>query len=181
LFACALGVCLVLGCKSRQQRCDEAREAAIHAWVGYTEALESARQKALTTQRDARAKLSGEIEPRLAPAAQKLADGRYDHSNSAWLRAYQSAYHEACAKDAECARLTHDSAEATTALEDLQERLVLARAAREIATGDPARAQKASQAVIVHPEYPQLKLAQQLTETTYKLCTDQTAKPQGKP
>lgn len=169
-LGCALGVCTLCACKSVEQKCDEARAAAQNAWEGYTGALERARNAALGTQREAHAKLSREVEQRLAPAAQKLADGRYDRSNGAWLRAYQSAYHEACVKDGECNKLTHDNAEATAALEDLAERLVLARAAREAGGGEVARAQEASKAVIVHPEYPQLKLAQQLTQTAFDNC-----------
>ncbi len=169
---CGLCVLACLGCESAQHKCDTARAAAEKAWTGYVQALEHAHAAALAAQSAAQAKLSSEVEHRLAPAAQKLADARYDRSSGAWLRAYQSAYHEACERDAECAALNQKNAEAKATIEDLSDRLVLARAARDAATGDSQAARTAAAAVIVHPEYPQLKQAQQLESAAYERCHD---------
>jgi hypothetical protein len=158
------------GCQSARQKCDEARTAAQGVWAGYVAALERAHAAALQTRGDSRAKLEGDVERRLAPGAQNSADSRYDRSSSAWLRAYQSAYHDACTADAECAGLTQKNIDAKAAVEDLDERLGLARAARDAAGGDLQRAATAAAAVIVHPEYPQLKQAQLLTRTMQDRC-----------
>jgi hypothetical protein len=167
---CGAWLCVASGCESAQQKCDKARNAAEAAWSGYVEALERVHKNALATQREAHGKLSGDIEHRLAPAAQKLADARYDRNNSAWLRAYQSSYHDACARDPECSSLTQRKIEAKATIDDLVDRLSLARAAHEAALGEAEKAKAAAAATIVDPKFPQLKQAQQLSAVAYEKC-----------
>jgi len=167
-----LALSATAGCKGATEKCNEARGAARTAWEDYVSALEHTQQQAMRTQSESHAKLSTEIEHRLAPAAQKLADTRYDRNNSAWLRAYQSAYHDACDHDAECKSTTERSAQAKATLYDLQDRIPLARAALAASDGPAEAAKGASAAVIVHPEYPQLKQAQQLSDAAYARCKD---------
>ncbi|MFI5309549.1 MAG: hypothetical protein ACHQ53_19490 [Polyangiales bacterium] len=171
-MCCAL---LALGtgaCKSAAQKCAEARAAAHTGWNAYVTALEGAQKAALQAQSESHRKLSSEIEHRLGPAVQKLADARYPRSSSAWLRAYQSAYHDACARDPECSALTERGIQAKATLDDFRDRLPLAKAALEASDGAAETASSAAKAAIVHPDYPQLKKAQLLSATAYQRCKD---------
>jgi hypothetical protein len=174
-LAAALICCCLLaasGCESKAQKCEKARVAAESAWGTYVQALEQARASARSTQADARSKLGGDVEHRLAPGAQKVADGRYPRSSEAWLRAYRTAYEDACAKDDECNGLRQKSADAKILLDDFVDRVPLAQAAQRAASGDVQAAKAAAKAVIVHPEFPQWKQAQALTLASYELCKD---------
>jgi hypothetical protein len=160
IAAAALGLAFVAGCESAEQKCANARNAALADWSAYVQTLEQARAKALEVQKTAAIKLSEDVDKRLLPVAQHAADRRYPRSSEAWLRASKSAYNDLCAADSECSAQKHQSFEAGVALEELDERLVLARAARDAMPGDTDGASRASAAALLHPEYPQLKQAQ---------------------
>src|SRR5262249_28986491 len=120
---------LLGGGESAAGKCDKARAAATTAWDAYLAGLQKARAAAAPAPRDSQAKLSGEVEPRLSPAAEKSADSRYPRSSDAWGRAQAFALHEACIKDAACSAQKRRHTDAQQALTDLDERLPLARAA----------------------------------------------------
>lgn len=160
------------GCESAEEKCRKVRDDANSALQDYVAALERARSAAAATQSETHAKLTGEVEPRLSPAAQKAADSRYDRSSEAWARAHTIALNDACAKDAECRALKRKNADARTLLADLDERLPLARAAQTAAGATAEEAAKAAAATIVHPEYPQLKRARELAAQAVELCKD---------
>jgi hypothetical protein len=161
---------LASGCETAAQKCAKAREAATAGWTGYADALQRARTGASAAQKDAQQGLSAQVEPRLAPIAQKVADGKYPRSSEAWLRAYRIAYEEACSQDTECDGLKNQLAEAKGTIEDFADRVPLARAAQRAMSGDLEAAKLAAKAAIPHPEFPQLKEAQQLTQTMYERC-----------
>jgi hypothetical protein len=170
--------CLTTGCESAAQKCAKARDAAGAGWTAYVETLEHVRAGAMAAQRDGQQGLSGEVEPRLAPIAQKVADSRYPRSSEAWLRAYRIAYGDACARDTECSGLKTQVADAKGTIEDFADRVPLARAALQAVSGDVEAAKLAAKAAIPHPEFPQLKEAQGLTQVMYERCKDV---PAGKP
>ncbi|HMI90665.1 MAG TPA: hypothetical protein VK509_04845 [Polyangiales bacterium] len=170
-----LGLALAGGCESAEQKCAAARGAALGEWNGYVQALEQARDKALATQKSAAVQLREDVDKRLLPIAQLRADTRYPRSSEAWLRASKSAYNELCTADATCSAQKRDSFEAGVALDDLDERLALARAARDAMRGDSQAASQASAATILHPEYPQLKQAQARVSELRERCPGQTA------
>jgi hypothetical protein len=172
MIASGAVLCAAAACGDEVEKCRKARESAAQAWTEYVAALEGARGHAQVTQVDANDKLSGEVELRLSPLAQKQADARYDRSSEAWGRAHAIALHEACGKDAECNALKRRNAEAKNAMADLDERLPLARAAQAAASGPAAEAARSSAGVLVHPEYPQLAKAQQLGAEAAELCAD---------
>jgi hypothetical protein len=161
---------LAAGCETAAQKCAKAREAASAGWTVYADVLERARAGAAAAQKDAQQGLSGEVEPRLAPLAQKVADSKYPRSSEAWLRAYRIAYEDICTHDTECDGLKNQLAEAKGTIEDFADRMPLARAAQRAMSGDVEAAKVAAKAAIPHPEFPQLKEAQQLTETMYERC-----------
>lgn len=152
--------CLAVGCESAEHKCASARSAALDGWNGYIQSLEAARAKAVEVQRDSGIKLTAMLDKRLLPAAQQRATSRYNPGSEAWLRASQIALNDLCAQDKECKAAKDASAQAVSDIDDLDERLVLVRAARDAARGDSAAASKAASAAILHPEYPQLKQAQ---------------------
>jgi hypothetical protein len=160
------------GCGDAAEKCRNARESAALAWTEYVAALEHARGLAQATQVEANDKLSGDVELRLSPVAQRQADARYDRSSEAWSRAHTIALNDACARDAECSALKRRNAEAKNAVADLDERLPPARAAQDAARGPAAEAARTSAAVLVHPEYPQLAKAKQLGAAAAELCAD---------
>lgn len=168
----------IAGCESDEEKCRKARAAATAEWTAYVAALDGARAQAVETQRQAHATLSHEIEQRLSPEAQRIADGRYARSDGAWVRAHTIAMNEACQRDAQCSDLKRRNAEATASIADLDERLPLARAALEAARGPAEAAKRAAEAAIIHPEYPQLKRAQQLTAAAAELCGDRPPAPE---
>jgi hypothetical protein len=175
----AIGLGL-LGCKSAQEKCDEALAAAETGWQGYVGALERALAQAKAMESDSQAKLVGDVSKRLSPLAQARATERYDPGSAAWLRAQESTWNELCTADSECASLKERSAEAKVAQRDLSERLLPARAALDAVRGPIDAAQRASEAAIVHVEYPQLKAAQALTTEAVERCRDlpqSSAKP----
>jgi hypothetical protein len=182
-FAAALAAlsciaALAAGCETAAQKCAKAREAATSEWAAYGDALERARMGAAAAQKDAQQGLSAEVEPRLAPIAQKIADSKYPRSSEAWLRAYRIAYEDTCTHDTECDGLKNQLAEAKGTIEDFADRVPLARAAQRAMSGDVEAAKVAANAAIPHPEFPQLKEAQQLTHTMYERCKDvPAAKP----
>lgn len=147
------------GCQTAEEKCEQARTAALSEWDGYLQVLEQGRAKAAAAQKAAAIKLVA-LDSRILPLARQRADARYPRHSGAWLRANTIAYNELCAADAECSEQKHKQFEAGVALADLDERLALARAARDAARGDGEGAAKASAAAILHPEYPQLKQAQ---------------------
>src|SRR4051812_4437389 len=104
--------CAATGCETEAQKCAKARDAASAGWTTYVQALEHARAGAVAAQRDGQQGLSGDVEPRLAPIAQKVADSRYPRSSEAWLRAYRIAYEDACVHDTECNGLRTQVADA---------------------------------------------------------------------
>lgn len=161
---------LAAGCETAAQKCAKARDAATAGWTRYADSLEHARAGAGAAQKDAQQGLSAEVEPRLAPIAQKVADGKYPRSSEAWLRAYRIAYEDACTKDTECDGLKNQLAEAKGTIEDFADRVPLARAAQRAMNGDLEAAKLAAKAAIPHPEFPQLKEAQQLTQTMVERC-----------
>jgi hypothetical protein len=163
---------LAVGCESAAQKCAKAREAATASWTAYADVLERARMGATAAQKDAQQGLSAEVEPRLAPIAQKVADGKYPRSSEAWLRAYRIAYEDVCTHDTECDGLKNQLAEAKGTIDDFADRVPLARAAQRAMSGDPEAAKLAAKAAVPHPEFPQLKEAQQLTQTMYERCKD---------
>jgi hypothetical protein len=169
---------LLAGCESAAQKCAKAREAAAAGWAGYADKLERTRAGAVAAQKDGQQGLTTDVEPRLAPLAQKAADAKYPRSSEAWLRAYRIAYEDICARDTECDGLKNQVADAKGTIEDFADRVPLARAAQRAMGGDLEAARLASKAVVPHPEFPQLKEAQQLTQTMYERCEAvPTAKP----
>jgi hypothetical protein len=167
-LACAAFVS-VAACEAAEEKCEKARAQAAEAWDGYVAALEQARAQAAKDQSESHV-LSSAIEARLSPAAQKIADGRYDRSSGAWARANEFALHDLCSKDNECRAQKERNVRAQAALRDLDERLALARAAAIAARDQSTDADSAAAAVIVHPEYPALKSAQQLGRSASELC-----------
>jgi hypothetical protein len=161
-----------IGCQSAAEKCSKAQAAAGTAWAAYVKQLESVRAQALATQGAAHRKLIDEVDKRLAPEAQKAADGRYDRSSEAWLRAYRSSFDAVCTRDAQCRGLRRQEVESTATIADLTERLGPATAAASAARGLAAAAKRTSEAVILHLEYPQVKAAQQLTLEAYERCKD---------
>ena len=151
---------LLLGCASAEEKCEAARGAALAEWNGYVQALEQERATAVAERKNARLQLTDDVDKRLMPLAQQRADARYPRSSEAWLRANKSAYHDLCTADEVCRTQKERELQAGDTLRDLDERLVLARAARDAARGDVDGASRASAAAILHPEYPQLKQAQ---------------------
>jgi len=170
LLALAAALYLLAGCESAQEKCAKARSAAHDGWAAYVSALEAVRDATTKTQADVHHKLTTVVEPRLMPEAQKLADSRYDRSTEAWLRASKTAFTELCAKDAECSGLRDQRVQANAALEDVNERLPLAIAARDATRREVSAAESASKAAIIDPERPALKAAQQLTLALAEQC-----------
>jgi hypothetical protein len=161
---------LLLGCETAEHKCATARSAALDEWSNYVRLLETARAKAAQVQRDSGIKLSGPIDKRLLPIAQQRATAKYNAGSEAWLRASQIALNDLCAADSECKTAKENAAQAKSDIDDLDERLGLARAARDAARADVASASKASSAAIIHPEYPQLKQAQAKVAVVAELC-----------
>ncbi len=172
-LACALWLgSASIGCESAEEKCGKVRDAAASAWNEYVATLEKARARAALGASEAHDKLTREVELRLSPGAQKVADGKYDRSSEAWGRAHAIALNDACAKDSECRTLKRKNADAQASMTDLDERLPLARAAQAAARGAADEAAKAAAATLVHPEYPQLRQARELTAQAVKLCED---------
>jgi len=159
-------------CESAQKKCAKANDSAAGAWAAYVGQLESVRDRAVAVQSASHKRLIDQVDKRLEPQAQTAADARYDRSSEAWLRAYRSSFDALCTKDAECADLKQKQAEAIAVMEDFNERLPLAIAAAKAAHGPPDEAKRTSEAVILHPEYPQVKAAQQLSLDAYERCKD---------
>jgi hypothetical protein len=170
-----LGLLLGTACESAEAKCLAERGAAVGEWNGYILALEQARARALEAQTTAAIKLRDDIDKRLLPVAQQRADGRYPRSSEAWLRASKSAYNDLCAADREGSVQKRNSLEAEVELGDVDERLALARLARDAADGDVEAAARASAAAILHPEYPQLKQAQARVSELRERCQQQPA------
>jgi hypothetical protein len=170
-----LGLLLGAACESAEAKCLAARGAAVGEWNNYVLALEQARARALAVQKTAAVKLRDDVDKRLLPIAQQRADGRYPRSSEAWLRASKSAYNDLCAADGECSVQKRNSLEAGVELGDLDERLALARLARDAADDDVEAAARASAAAILHPEYPQLKQAQARIGELRERCQQQSA------
>jgi hypothetical protein len=173
-LCCAPVLCapVLCGCKSAAVKCEEARAASETAWGAYADALQHASQAARAAGSDAQHALTGDVERRLAPGAQRAADARYPRSSEAWLLAYRTAYEDACAKDDECNRLRQQSSDARLKLEDVLDRLPHAQAARAAARGDAESAREAAKHVVGHPEFPEYTSAQSLSVAAYKACKD---------
>jgi hypothetical protein len=172
-------VSLAMGCETAAQKCAKARDAAGVGWAGYVETLEQAHSTASNAQRDAEQKLTVEVEPRLGVIATQTADGKYPRSSGAWLRAYRIAYEDLCGRDQQCKALRGQSSDAKSTIEDLADREPLARAAMRAMSGDVEAAKAAAKAAVPHPEFPQLRQAQQLAQVVYERCKDVSpAKPQ---
>jgi hypothetical protein len=116
------------------------------------------------------------------PAAQKVADSRYDRSAEAWLRASKTAFIELCGKDAECSAQRDQRVQAVATLDDVKDRLPLAIAARDATRGEVSLSIAASKAAIIDPERPELKASQQLTAALVEPCAGVAlAEPSGQP
>jgi hypothetical protein len=137
----------VSGCKSPQEKCAQAQDEATRAWKAYVAVLETAREKALKTQRDTTAALTTDIEKRMSEKAKAKASELYDQGDGAWQRAYNAAYNTACREDEECSRAKLGNAQARKDAAELLERLQAARAAKEAARGDAAKARLAADKV----------------------------------
>jgi hypothetical protein len=173
LLSCLGCICAAAtGCGSSEAECRKARDAAAEAWTAYVGALERARASADATQSEAHRKLSREVELRLSPGAQKVADGRYPRSSEAWARAHTIALNDACAKDAECSSLKRRNGEAQRLITDLDERLPLARAAQAAVRDRADQVSTTAAATLPHPEYPQLQQARALTVAAAEACED---------
>jgi hypothetical protein len=172
-----LGLLLGAACESAEAKCLAARGAAVGEWNGYVLALEQARARALEVQKTAALALRDDIDRRLLPVAQQRADARYPRSSEAWLRASKSAYNDLCSADGECSIQKRKNLEAGAEISDLDERLALARFARDAADGDVESAARASAAAILHPEYPQLKQAQARVGALRERCDQQPTQP----
>jgi hypothetical protein len=174
-----LCACLVVsaGCENAAEKCAKARDAAAAAWTSYVQAIEQGIKAAREAHAQAQHALTGAIEQRLTPGAQKVADGRYPRSSEAWLRAYRTAYEDACAKDSECNRRRQQSSDAKIAVEDLADRLPHAQAALAAARSDAEQARQAAKAVVGHPEFAQYQQAQTLSIAAYKACQAVVAPP----
>jgi hypothetical protein len=168
--ALALALCLLAGCQSAAEKCSKARNAANESWAGYVAALEAVRAAAVKTQTDVQQRMTSVVEPRLMPEAQKIADGRYDRSAEAWLRASKTAFTDLCGKDTECNALREQRMQANATLGDMDERLPLAIAARDAQRGAVEAALDASKGTVIDPERPALKAAQQLTLALAEQC-----------
>jgi hypothetical protein len=170
MFGCLL--LPLLGCESAAAKCQKAQKASEAAWGGYADALQQATKAAHNAQSEAQHALTGTVEHRLTPGAQKAADARYPRSSEAWLLAYRSAYEDACEKDDECNRLRQQSSDAKIAIEDLSDRLPHAQAAHAAAVAPAEQAREAAKAVVGHPEFPEYQSAQTLSIAAYKACKD---------
>jgi hypothetical protein len=170
LAGLAAALCLLVGCESAEEKCAKARNAAHDGWAAYVSALEGVREATVKGQADGHKQLTTVVEPRLMPEAQKLADTRYDRSSEAWLRASKTAFTELCSKDAECSTLRDARVQANATLEDVNERLPLAIAARDATRRAVDAAESASKAAIVDPDRPAWKAAQQLTLALREQC-----------
>lgn len=166
----ALALCLLAGCESAVEKCKKARAAAHDGWATYVGALEGVRDATTKTQASAHQHMTTVVEPRLMPEAQKLADTRYDRSAEAWLRASKTAFTDLCGKDPECSALRDQRMQANATLEDVNERLPLAMAARDATRRELDAALSTSKAAIIDPERPALKAAQQLTLALAEQC-----------
>lgn len=168
---CAAGAWLLLagGCGRKAEKCQEAREASATAWQRYAQAMEQGVKTARANQSQAQAQ-SGAVEKRLAPAVQKVADSRYPRSSSAWLLAYQTAYEDACKKDAECKQLRELANGAKVTLGYLADRIPRAHAAHAAAREEAEAARTAAKAVVGHPVFAEYQQAQALSVAAYKAC-----------
>lgn len=160
------------GCKSARERCDLARGAAVSAFEGYVGELEATRAAHLAEISGSKQKLANEIEPRIADAARATTDRLYQVGSDAWVRGYHVAQNDLCMKDRECSSHKHGLAEAQAKLTDLDERLSFARAALTAVGEDLGVARERAQTVILDPERPSLKPAQQAVLEAYEQCKD---------
>jgi hypothetical protein len=170
----ALATCtamlLASGCARHADTCGDARRAAGNAWKAYFAALERSRQSAASAQHDARERLDGDLQQRLAPTAQQRADEHYPRDSAGWSRAYRSAYDDACTKDDECRSWKEANAAAEATLGALDSRMPLARTALQAVSGDLKQAIAAARALPPDLEFPQLEQAQQLTLAAARDC-----------
>ena len=166
-----LTVLVAPGCKNAKQECERAQQEAEQAWQAYIAVLESAREKAKKTQRDTAAALALDIERHVSDIAKAKADQRYDRGSGAWQRAYQSAYHQACRQDEQCAAAQIDNAQSRKDAVELLEKLAAARQARDQARETAAKARLAAD--LVPRDYANrelFKAARQASETASLAC-----------
>jgi hypothetical protein len=166
----ALATLALLACQSDEEKCSEARTAATTAWSAYIVPLEAEHKTASVTIKTAHGTLKASVEPRLSEAANKIADQRYIPGTEGWSRGRVVVFDELCRNDNECAKLKHDIHDAENTLEDHDERLGPARAARRALDGSASGAKAAADAAIIDPERPALKLAQAASAEAQAAC-----------
>lgn len=159
------------GCKSAQQKCTEARAATDSAWTGYVGLLEGEQAKAKALILENQRALQT-LDARIGELAKTASDKLYAPGSDAWLRGYHVAFNDQCTKDPRCSSLKQGIAEAKAAIEDLEERVTLARAATAAMVGDLAQAKAASAACILDVTRPGLKAAQATMLELEERCAD---------
>lgn len=170
LLSCALWV--AVGCKSAEEKCEEARVSAEHAWQAQVDAHTRARKASVAAQAEAKTKLLREVEPRLSAAAIDAATKRYDRGTDAWLRAFQASQNSLCASDPDCAQLTRENVQAQEDQVDLAEKIATEQAALSAIRKTPDAMKQAAAAVIPDVANPALGVAKQASEAAYTECKD---------
>jgi hypothetical protein len=140
-------------CTSDAERCAHASHVAVETWQAYANTLQSGIDEARAHQAESQAKLSLEIEPRLAKDAVDAASARYDRASDAFMRAYQAHQAAACDRDAACKKYKSQAIVAGHRLEDLVPRLAAVKAVMSALEGKATRAEQAkSLADAIAPE-----------------------------
>lgn len=160
------------GCKSAEEECAQARAAAHTAWAGYIDPLSIEHTAASETVKEAHRTLKTAVEPRLGEAANKVADQRYIPGTEGWSRGRSVVFGQLCAQDSECSKLKHAIADAQRRIEDIDERLEPALAARNALDGSASDAKAAADGAIIDPDRPALKLAQAASARIGPACED---------
>jgi hypothetical protein len=173
--SCVLSIAWLLAaaaCTSARERCELAQSAAVTAFSAYVGDLDAERARTLEKISQSKQQLAQEIEPRIAKGARAHADRLYQVGSDGWLRGYHVAQNDLCMKDKECGQQKHGLAQAQALLTDLDERLVLARAAAAAVEQDLGAARERASAVLLDPDRPSLKAAQAAVPEAYERCKD---------
>ncbi len=153
LVAVMLASASMSACTSDAERCAQTSQAAIESWQAYANTLQAGIDEARAHQSESQAKLSLEIEPRLAKGAVEAASARYDRASDAFMRAYQANQAAACDKDAECKKYKSQAVRAGDRLEELSPKLEAVRAVMAALAGKAKQAERAkSLADAIAPE-----------------------------
>ncbi len=169
----------VPACKSAEDKCTLAQNAAEQAWQMQLTDLQAQAKQARAAQASSETKLIKEIEPRLAQAAEKAASARYNRDDDAWMRAYKANQNAACARDPECARTKQTNAEAKDKQQNLVPKLMAVQAALATVRGAADKAWQAAQAVMPELGNQLLDTAKQHSAAAYAACKD--LKPKADP